>query len=495
MCKNYFISFDIGASSGRTILGSVDDNTISLKELTRFANPLLNIGGHYYWNIYNIYEKLIEGLQVAAKQGVYISSIGIDTWGVDFVCVGEDGAILGLPFAYRDFQNSNSTNDFFKNVLSREAVYKLTGIQILNFNTIYQLHTLKQQTSSQLNTASNLLFIPDALNYMLTGNMATEYTIASTSQLLNPSTKQFYAELLRHIGINPDMFAKMVMPSTQIGILHRSIADECGLPQTPVIAVAGHDTASAVTAIPAQNNNFAYLSSGTWSLMGIEVDKPIINEQTYRLNITNEGGADGSTRLLKNITGMWILERCIKEWKNSGREYQYSNIVDMAQNAPTNHSYIDPDHTYFANPKSMIQAINLFCKETNQQKPESDAQYIRMIFESLALKYRYVLALFQELAPFEIERLHIIGGGSQNELLNQITANAIGLEVIAGPKEATAIGNIMLQAKAKGIVNSTREIRQCICNAVETKCYYPQEQSRWTNKYNIFTKILNHNEL
>ena len=330
MQPKHFVAFDLGATSGRTILGSLRDGELVLKELTRFPNTILPLGDHYYWNIFSLYEHLCEGLRAAAREGVEITSVGIDTWGVDFAFVGKDGSLLGLPYAYRDPHTAGAPEEYFSKVLPKEEVYGDTGIQIMNFNSLYQLYAMQRDHSSQLAAAERLLFMPDALSYLLTGEMVTEYTIASTSQLLNPRTKRIEARLLEKMGLSAELFPPIVMPGHRIGTLRAELAAACGVPQLPVVAVAGHDTASAVAAVPAANERFAYLSSGTWSLMGIEVREPFINEQTERYNFTNEGGVEGTTRLLKNITGMWILEQCLRKWKDEGRDYTYPEIVKMA---------------------------------------------------------------------------------------------------------------------------------------------------------------------
>jgi rhamnulokinase len=467
----HFLAFDLGATSGRSILGTLQDSKIELKELTRFPNKIIHLHDKYYWDLFALYESLKEGL--FAVQGQKMDAIGIDTWGVDFVYIGEDGSILSQPRSYRDPYTAGKPEEYF-NLLSRKEVYDLTGIQIMDFNSLYQLFAAKKANSPALQIAKNILFMPDALSYLLTGKQICEYTIASTSQILNPKTKQFEKILLEVIGINPDILLPVTLPGTIIGNLTDDLAKESGLTDTPVIAVAGHDTASAVAAVPAENENFAYLSSGTWSLMGIEVHEPIINEESYRLNFTNEGGVEGTTRFLKNITGMWLLEQCRKEWEAAGKKYSYSEIVVLAESAIGFSSRIDPDHPSFANPESMTQAITDYCKTTGQKPPENHAEFIYCIFESLALKYKEVLDSLQKMAPFKIEKLHVIGGGSQNKLLNQLTANAIGIPVIAGPSEATAYGNIMMQAKGLGIVKSLQEMRTIIRHSVSLETFYPQ---------------------
>jgi len=488
MRNKSFLAFDIGATSGRTILGTLENGRLLMKELTRFPNQILQIGAHFHWNIYALFENLKAGLVAAKNEGVEITSIGIDTWGVDFALIAEDGTILGAPYAYRDPHTADAPERFFK-LIPREKVYGLTGIQVMNFNSLYQLFALSQANNSLLSATKEILFMPDALAYMLTGNKVVEYTIASTSQMLNPRTKKFENELLEKAGVSPAILRDIVMPGRVIGTLRDDIAEESELGKVQVVAVAGHDTASAVAAVPASNENFAYLSSGTWSLMGIEVKDAIINEQTAKLNFTNEGGIEGTTRFLKNITGMWLLEQCLKEWKKEGITYAYEKLVQMADSVPAFKSMIDPDHISFTNPVSMSQAIRDYCLVSGQIVPVSHAELVRCIFESLALKYNFVLGKLKGLAPFPIEKLHVIGGGSKNPLLNQWTANAIGMPVIAGPSEATAIGNIMIQAKAAGCVDSLQEMRRIIGESVQLDEFVPENTERWVEAYQQFLKI------
>jgi rhamnulokinase len=488
MRNKSFLAFDIGATSGRSILGTLDHGRLQMKELTRFPNQMLQIGNHFHWNIYSLFEHLKAALVAVKKEGVEISSIGIDTWGVDFALIAKDGSILGAPYAYRDPHTDGMPEKYF-GIVPREKVYGLTGIQVMNFNSLYQLFALKQANSSILEAAFEMLFMPDALSYLLTGNKVVEYTIASTSQILNPRTKQFEAQLLEAAGVSPSILGKIVMPGHMVGTLTDDLADECELGKVAVIAVAGHDTGSAVAAVPAENERFAYLSSGTWSLMGIEVKDAIINDETSALNFTNEGGIEGTTRFLKNITGMWLLEQCLKEWKKEGITYAYEKLVHMAESAPAFQSLIDSDHPSFANPVSMTKAIVDYCTSSEQKVPSTHAEFVRCIFESLSLKYRYVLGKIIGLAPFPIEKLHVIGGGSKNPLLNQWTANAIDMPVLAGPSEATAIGNIMIQAKAAGCVDSLPEMRQIIRDSIQIEEFLPEKRSEWEAAYQKFLKI------
>ncbi|MCD7972595.1 MAG: rhamnulokinase [Candidatus Azobacteroides sp.] len=490
---HYFFAFDLGATSGRSILATFRDGKIEMEELTRFPNTLTKVGDKFYWNIYYLFEELKRGLRIAADRGTQPDSIGIDTWGVDFVYVAPDGSFLGLPRAYRDPYTNGVPEAYFKKI-PRKEVYEATGIQIMNFNSLFQLYAAKKEACSALEYAENILFIPDALSYLLTGKKICEYTIASTSQILNPYTKQFETKLLEPVGAPASILPPIVMPGEVLGEVTEILRKECNLNPVKVVAVAGHDTGSAIVAMPAENERVAYLSSGTWSLMGIEIKDPVINEASFNLNFTNEGGVEGTTRFLKNITGMWLLEQCRKEWEGKGVEYTYEEIVELSESVPAFQFLIDPDDPSFANPDSMTKAIAVYCRKMNQHVPQRNAEFIRCIFDSLALKYKYVLSCLQKMAPFVIEKLHVIGGGSRNNLLNQSTANAIGMPVVAGPAEATALGNVMMQAKGLGFVSSLSEIRTVVRNSVSPETFYPQDQEQWKTAYDKFLSIIDLSE-
>ncbi len=483
-----FLAFDLGATSGRSVIGTLRDGRIETRELTRFPNGIIELHGKFYWNLLGLYEHLKDGLAACAREGITPDSIGIDTWGVDVVPIGSDGSILGMPRAYRDPYTDGAPEKFFE-IVSREEVYDKTGIQIMNFNTLYQIFAAVQEGYTPIVEAKRLLFIPDALSYMLTGKEVCEYTIASTSQILNPRTSLLESSLLEAAGVKGDIFPDVQLPGNVIGSLTDSLAEETRIGKVDVVAVAGHDTASAVAAVPAENERFAYLSSGTWSLMGIETREPIINSDSFLHNFTNEGGVDGTTRFLKNICGMWILEQCRKEWEREGKNYSYPEIVEMANSAEPFVSFINPDDASFANPQSMLRAIEVFCLRTEQPVPQNDTQIIRTIFESLALRYREVLEILEGMAPFAIDVLHIIGGGSKNRLLNQFTANAIGKRVVAGPSEATAYGNIMMQAVGAGAIGSLAEARAIIRASIETEEFVPQEREIWEAAYKRFIEL------
>ena len=483
-----FFAVDLGATSGRTIAGFITDGKVKLEELTRFPNNLIETGGHFYWDIYALYFEIIKGLKLVARRGLKIESIGIDTWGVDFVCIGDDGALLRNPIAYRDPYTFGAMDEYFANAVSKEEVYRATGIQFMNFNSLFQLYAMKRDGNSALKNASKILFVPDALSWMLTGKAVCEYTIASTSQLLNPVTKDLDEKLLGSLGLERGMFGEMVMPGHEIGVLTEEVQKMTGLGAVPVIAVAGHDTASAVAAVPAKDEHFAYLSSGTWSLMGIETKEPIINELSYKRNFTNEGGVEGTTRFLKNICGMWLLERCRKEWGDDAPA-DYGTLLSEAMKVEAFRSIINPDDEMFANPSNMQQAIKDYCAKTGQHVPGGYAEICRCIFESLALRYRQVAGYLKEMASFPIDTLHIIGGGSLNDYLNQFTANATGLTVLAGPQECTALGNIMLQAKAAGEVGDIFDMRRIIADSITMKRFDPKDKDEWDKAFEKFESI------
>ena len=487
--KKYFFAVDLGATSGRTIIGSISDGKFDLEEVTRFPNNLIETGGHFYWDIYALYFEMIRGLKEVASRGLQITSIGIDTWGVDFVLIGDDGAILRNPRSYRDPITFDAMDDYLKHVISRQEVYDVTGIQFMNFNSIFQLYAMQREQNSALRQAAKILFVPDALSWMLTGNAVCEYTIASTSQLLDPRTKQLDERLLASLQLSRSKFGRMVSPGSVIGVLTDEVQKLTGLGPVPVIAVAGHDTASAVAAVPAKNEQFAYLSSGTWSLMGIETKDAVINERSYELNFTNEGGVEGTTRFLKNICGMWLYERCRKEWPEEVRQLSHPELQGSAMTIEPFRSIINPDDDLFANPSSMIEAIQTYCRNSGQPVPETPAEICRCIFDSLALRYRQVFQWLKEFSSFDLSVLHIIGGGSLNKFLNQFTANSLGVQVLAGPQEGTAIGNIMLQAKASGLVCDIWEMRRIIANSLQLVKYEPTDKALWDQGYEKYLKI------
>lgn len=454
----HYIAIDLGATSGRVVLADRNDKSVlSLHTIYRFPTPMIEKEGKYYWDILKIREEIVTGLKKAA--GKKIESIGVDTWGVDFCVIDRDG-VMHNPRAYRDpYTSAELLEDFFSR-MPREELYRRTGIQIMNFNSVFQLYA--QSRSGELENASRILFVPDALCYMLTGRMVCEYSILSTGAIMDPRTKKLDADILSLCGLTPEVFPEIVFPGTEIGFLTDNLAAETGLGKVKVVSVAGHDTGSAVAAVPAENERFAYLSSGTWSLMGIETREPVINGKMFSMNFTNEGGVKGTTRLLKNITGMWLLEQCLASWRKEGRDYNYSQVVEMALSTPASGKLINPDDPVFAAPQNMPQTIRKVYGEDL-----GDAQIIRLIYDSLAARYADVFGKLKEIAPFPVEVLHIIGGGCLNELLDQMTADACGVKVVAGPAEGTALGNVMVQAGLS---------RTQLLRSVQTKTFYPENK-------------------
>lgn len=486
---NNFLALDLGATSGRAIIGTISNGKLEMKEINRFANPIINIHGRSYWNLFHLYSEILNSIKYTVKHNIKIISLGIDTWGVDFVCFGKDGEPLRMPYSYRDSNNIGAADEFFKRI-PKETVYKKTGNQLMDINSLFQLDTMRRNESSIFSQIDKILFTPDALSYLLTGNMVTEYSIASTSQMVNPIDKKFDKELLDAVGLKESNFAPIVFSGTNIGTLSESVKHETGAGNINVVAVAGHDTASAVLAVPAEGENFAYLSSGTWSLMGVESENPVLNDDAYNLNFTNEGGADGSIRLLKNICGMWLIEQCKKEWDREAR-LAYTDIVREASQAEPFKCFINADSSLFTSPESMIEAIKTYCKDTNQYIPNSVGEIARCIYESLAFRYRQNLEELRQLHNRAIDKLHIIGGGSNNTLLNQFSANATRIEVVAGPCEATAMGNILLQAKAAGMVETKQEIREIVRNSAEVNHFLSEDIEEWDEAYKRYIEIYN----
>lgn len=460
MNTKYYIAIDMGATSGRVILAAVSpEGHVSMETIHRFPTPMIKTGKSMFWDLNKIYGNIIEGLKAVGKRGVKVESIGVDTWGVDFVGIDEAGEIIRNPHSYRDPYSIAAQKEFFKHMGPKELFFR-TGIEIMNFNSVFQLFAQKQ--SGELNGVSKLLFLPDAISYLLSGNMVCEYSILSTSSLMDPGSKTFDEKILSICGLDSGKFAGIVYPGSEIGRLKKEIAELSGLGEVVVKAVAGHDTASVIAAVPSETENFAYLSSGTWSLMGVEISEPQVNERMYDLNFTNEGGANGRICLLKNITGMWILEQCLQKLKSEGRVYTYDEIRVMAEGCSPSPHVFNPDDAMFAAPDDMVKTVCGYMEKYGWEVPQDDAHLFRLIYDSLAARYSEVFSMLKELSPHEIDVLHIVGGGSQNELMNKLTAQACGVEVVAGPSEGAALGNIMIQA---GLT------RKDIHNSIKTEKY------------------------
>ncbi len=489
MSVGNYLAFDLGASSGRAMLGTISEGKLKLTEIHRFENRMVEIDNHHYWNIFSIFDELKTGLKKCIRDfGVQPDSIAVDTWGVDFAFVDKDGMIASLPFAYRDRRTDNAMEDFYK-IIPREELYLMTGIQLMQFNSLFQLFVNHNSGSSQYQVGKDLLFMPDALSYLFCGVKKNEFSIASTSQLLKPGTLKYEERLFTAMGVDSSIMQEIVLPGTLLGMIKPEVQKETGSREIPVIAVASHDTASAIVSVPASGKNWAYISSGTWSLMGIESDKPLISKEILDLNFTNEGGAEGTTRFLKNIMGMWLLQECRRIWSHEVN-YSWSEMVDLSLLTQPFKCLIDPDDSTFLNPADMPAAITQYCLKTGQTPPANHGEIIRCIFESLAMKYRLTLDSIRSVISWPIEKIHIIGGGANNELLCQYSANAIGLPVIAGPTEATAIGNILIQAKTMKAVVSLEEIRRMVEESFETKTFEPQEPAIWKTQLGRFSEII-----
>ena len=482
---NYF-AVDLGATSGRTILSSFDGKKIKMTEISRFANPMIPLSGHLYWDIAGLYYEIIKGLKAVADQGITIESIGIDTWGCDFAFFGKDGGLIGMPHCYRDQHTVGAQEKFFEKMPAAQT-YKRTGIQFMNFNSLFQLDTLKRNGSSALDAADKILFIPDALIYMLTGKAICEYTVASTSQMLNPETGDLDPDILKAVDIPRGKFGTMTQPGTIVGTLTTQVQEATGLGAIPVVAVAGHDTGSAVAAVPSSSSDYAYLSCGTWSLMGIESPSAIITADSFRENFTNEGGIEGTTRFLKNICGLWLFEQSRKEFKDVPASV--GELVSLCETSSFE-GLINPDDPSFAAPASMTSAIREYCLSTGQAVPETPGDYCRCIFRSLALRYRQVVEILQGMCEFPIRKLHVIGGGSQNRYLMQYAANALNMPVICGPVEGTALGNVLMQMKASGTISSLRQMREISAASVDLVTYLPADTDFWNKEYERFLTIV-----
>jgi rhamnulokinase len=487
MASPSFLAFDLGAASGRAIVGHLESEQLHTSEIHRFANAMIEHRGHLYWDFFRLLEEVKKGLVIAAQE-TPIASFAIDTWGVDFGLLDQRGNILGSPFAYRNTYTQGAMEEFFQ-LIPRERIYNLTGIQFLSFNSLFQLFAMKRDNPTFFEKAHDLLFMPDLFYYFLTREKKTEFTIATTSQLYNPVKKGWAIELFDALEISPSIMQKVVQPGTPIGSLEKKIILPLMAKNIPAVAVASHDTASAVAAIPSRGKDWAFISSGTWSLMGIEIKEPIINDLALRLNYTNEGGVEGTFRFLKNITGLWLLQKCRETWEQK-KTIGYDRLVAMAKAAKPFSFFIDPDWQGFLNPDDMPKAILGYCVRTGQAPPRSPAEFTRGICESLALKYRLVLDEISLISAAPIRRIHVIGGGAKNRLLCQFTANATGIPVIAGPSEATAIGNIMIQARTFGFLPSLSRMREIIRHSFEVEVYEPIQIKRWEKAYERFKHII-----
>ena len=486
-----YLAFDLGAESGRAIVGFFNGKTLRLEVLHRFKNEPVMLGDTLYWDVLSLFKEMKNSLKMyKAKYGNSLESIGVDTWGVDFGLIAKDGKLVSNPVHYRDKRTNGILKEAFK-ILPRYEIYKRTGIQIMQFNTLYQLLSLVISNSPLFKITRRFLMMPDIFNYFFTGIELCEFTDATTTQMFSPYKKTWDKDLFKKTKIPISIMPSIISPGTKVGNLLKSISNETGLTNVKVCAPASHDTGSAVVSVPAlSKDNWAYLSSGTWSLLGVEIKEPIINKDSYELNFTNEGGAFGTYRFLKNIMGLWLLQQCRKKWQEErNKEISYAELVNLAKNAKPLRSFINPNHPSFFNPPNMITAIRNYCKFTNQSIPSDIASIVRCIFESLSFAYRKVIDDLNKLTKEKIKVLHIVGGGVQNKILCQFTANATHLPVIAGPIEATAIGNILMQIVADREVNTLVDVRNIVKNSFNVRIYKPQNEDTWENGYQRFLEL------
>jgi len=480
------LAFDFGASSGRAILGTFDNGKIELEELHRFSNDPVEVNGHFYWDILRLFHEIKQGiLKCSAAGHKDIAAIGIDTWGVDFALIDKDGEILANPYHYRDAKVENMEEAL--NELGREELYGKTGIQLLPFNTVFQLRNLKKNKPELLDRAEHMLLIPDLFNYLLTGKMAAEYSNVSTTSLLNPVKGEWEYSLIDELGIDRKIFKNIVDSGTILGTLKPEIAKELQMPEVPVICVASHDTGSAVASVPFDDPEHSlYISCGTWSLMGTELKAPVINSDALKFNFTNEGGVNRTTRFLSNIMGLWLIQESRRQWKRENLDYSFNDMENAARASEPFKSFINPDFEGFTPPGDMPQRIKDFNKNAGLKVPETMGEVVLCIYQSLALKYRYVTESMEEMMGKKIDTIHMVGGGIKDKFLCQMTADATGRKVIAGPTEATAMGNIAVQLMALNEIDGLEGIRKAVKASTDTAEYIPSGDKSWDKAYETF---------
>jgi rhamnulokinase len=485
-----FLAIDLGAESGRALLGSFDGERIDLREVHRFPNAPVRVTDGLHWDVLAIWREVKEGLAKAGQESGRLESVGVDAWGVDFALLDRDGSLVSNPYHYRDLRTEGMIEKAAQRVPEAE-IYRTTGIQFMPINTLYQL--LAMEDSPLLEAAETLLMMPDLIGYWLTGERLCEYTNATTTQLYDAGAGEWAWELMQKMGVPEHLFPGIVAPGTRLGPVLAEVAWETGVQEgLPVTAVASHDTASAVVAVPAEGEDFAYISSGTWSLVGVELSQPAVAPEGMCANFTHEGGFGGTTRFLKNVMGLWLLQECRRTWAREGREYSYEDLIRLAEAVPAGGSLLDPDHPAFLPPGDMPGRIRRFCQETHQSPPEEPGEIVRCVLESLALKYRWVLERAEEITGRRAEVVHVVGGGVRNTLLNQLTAEATRRPVRAGPVEATALGNLMVQAYARGYLGSLEEIRAAVRgSSVAVRDYRPTGSAHeWDEAFERLRRVM-----
>ena len=483
------LAFDFGASSGRAILGIFDGEKIELQEVHRFSNDPVKINGTVYWDVQRLFFEIKQGILKAKEAGGF-DSIGIDTWGVDFGLLRKDGTLVENPVHYRDARNDGMVEKATE-YMTKERMYDITGIQFMDFNTIFQLLSLKENRPYILEEADKLLFMPDLLNYMLSGVKSTEFSIATTSQMVDLKTNNWSEEILDTFGINKNLLTDIAPTGAVIGQLSDEICEELGVPKADIVSVAAHDTQSAITATPCEFDDFAFISCGTWSLFGTEVKEPIINEASKKLNVTNEGGYDYTTAFLKNICGLWLIQESRRQWIREGKEYSYAELEKLALECEPFKCFIDPDAPEFAPMGNLPRRVKEYCEKTGQYVPQTVGEIIRCIYESLALKYRYTFDGIKECTGKDYDRIHVMGGGTKDKLLLQMTAQSCNVNVYGGPIEATALGNVAIQLMSTGAIKDIKEARKIIAKGENLKLYEPKDNADWEKAYEDFKNIIN----
>ncbi|MDH7484748.1 MAG: rhamnulokinase family protein [Anaerolineae bacterium] len=484
-----FLAFDLGASSGRAVVGRFDGERLRLEEVHRFPNGPICVLGNLHWDVLRLFEEVKCGLARCVKTCGAPVSLGLDTWGVDFGLFDARDELLGNPYHYRDRRTDGMMEEAFRRV-PREEIFERTGIQFLQLNSLYQLLAMQVQASPQLEAARTFLNMPDLFNFWLTGRKVSEFTIATTSQCYDPRAGDWAWTMLEKLGLPTRIFGEIVPPGTLLGPLHPTVAEETGAAGVPVIATAGHDTGSAVAAVPARSRDHAFISSGTWSILGVEIDRPLITERALAYNFTNEGGAAGTFRFMKNIVALWLVQECRREWAQAGEDLSWDELIRLAAEAKPLAALVNPDDHRFLPPGDMPQKIQSYCAETGQPVPQDKGAIVRCALESLALAYRRVLEQLEDLLGHTYASIHIIGGGSRNWLLNQLTANTTGRPVVAGPAEATSIGNILVQAVAMGHIASLDEGRRIVRDSFDVATYEPAGGTEWEEAYSRFLALL-----
>jgi rhamnulokinase len=495
MANRVYLAIDLGAESGRVMAGLWNGKTIRLEEVHRFPNGPVHLAGSIRWDVLRLWAEIQHGLALAAKKYTgSIISVGADTWGVDFVLLTRQGEMLGHPFHYRDYRTNGVMEKALRKV-PRSEIFAQTGLQFMQFNSLFQLLAVKQSMPGLLEQTDSLLFMPDFIHWALCGSREVEFTIASTSQCMNPVSRNWSVPLLRKFGLPTRIFPKIMPPGTTLGSLRPGVEERTDLGKVKVVAPPSHDTASAVAGVPTANtgrSNWAYLSSGTWSLMGVEVPRASLSKRTEELNLTNEGGLDGTYRLLKNIMGLWLVQQCKRSFDARGRTMEYGQLARLAAKAPALRSLVNPDDPRFLNPPDMPKAMQDFCRETGQPVPRSNGELVRCAYESLALKYRQVLGWLEELTGNSIEVIHIVGGGSKSEILNQFTADACQRPVLSGPVEATALGNLLVQVRSSGELSSLADMRAVVRKSSEVATFEPGRAEQWEAASQRFAELQQH---